>query len=130
MKTFIIILLLVIATLISLGYRAFISPKGVEGSKEVTIQVIVEKEGVNESFSFETDTEFLFQLLEEKQAELGFTYEESDYGPMITGMMNYVADGSQNEYFHIYTNGIDATTGAAEIPLNDGDNYKFELKKW
>lgn len=49
---------------------------------------------------------------------------------MITGMMNYTANESENEYFHIYVNGSDATSGPSEIPLNNNDNYKFELKKW
>jgi len=129
-KTLTIVLLLVVATLVSLGYRTFLSPKGVEGSKEITIQIVVEKEDINESFNFKTDHEFLIELLQDKQEELGFSYEEYDFGPMITSMMNYIADESKNEYFHIYINEQDATLGPAEIPLNDNDNYKFELKKW
>jgi len=129
-KTLTIVLLLVVASLVSLGYKTFLSPKGVEGTKEVTIQIIVEKEDINESFNFKTDHEFLMELLEEKQEELGLSYEEYDFGPMITDMMNYTADQSKNEYFHVYVNEQDATTGTAEIPLSDADNYKFELKKW
>jgi hypothetical protein len=32
------------------GYQAFLAPKGTEGSKEVTIQVVVEKENIDETF--------------------------------------------------------------------------------
>ena len=53
-----------------------------------------------------------------------------ELGSMITGMMNYTADENKNEYFHIYVNELDATSGPDEIPLNNNDHYKFELKKW
>lgn len=129
-KTLTIVLLIVIAALALFGYKTFLSPKGVDGSKDVAIQIVVETEDINESFDFKTDHEFLIELLNENQEELGLTLEEYDFGSMIIGMMNYITDESKNEYFHIYINELDATLGPAEIPLNNNDNYKFELKKW
>lgn len=124
-----IIIVLVLAALGFVGYKAFISPKGVQGAKEVTINIVVEKEGIDETFSYNTDYEFLIQLLEEKQDELGISFQEFDFGKMVAGMMGYEADPA-SEYFHIYINGEDATAGVGEIPLKDGDTYTFELKNF
>ena len=129
-KILIIILLAVIAASAFLGYKTFLSPRGIEGSKNVTIQVIVEKENIDENFNFKTEHEFLIELLNENQADLGLSLKKYELGSMITGMVNYTADENKNEYFHIYVNELDATSGPDEIPLNNNDHYKFELKKW
>jgi len=128
-KIIAIISVLVLAALAFAGYKAFLSPKGVEGAKEVTINIVIEKEGIDKTFTYNTNHEFLIQLLEENKEELGITFEEYDFGKMITGMMGYTVDPN-SEYFHIYVNGEDATTGVAEIPLNDQDSYTFELKNF
>lgn len=128
-KIIAIISVLVLAALAFAGYKAFLSPKGVEGAKEVTINIVIEKEGIDKTFTYNTNHEFLIQLLEENKEELGITFEEFDFGKMITGMMGYTADPT-SEYFHICVNGEDATTGVAEIPLNDQDSYTFELKNF
>lgn len=129
-KSIVILSVLIAAVLLFAGYKTFLSPKGIEGAKEVTIHIINTNENVDERFTYKTDKEFLLELLEEKQEELGAILEESDYGVMITGMMNYVADPAQQEFFHIAINGEDAMTGVAEIPLNDKDVYKFELTNY
>lgn len=129
-KLTIIIVALLVAALLFVGYNYFLAPKGVEGEKEVTIQIINEKEGVDKEFTYNTDHEFLMALLEEHQEELGITFTKFDFGTMITGMMSYEAKESEKEYFHITVNDKDAETGPAEIPVMDGDNYKFELKNY
>lgn len=126
-KKFTLIISILLLTLVAfVGYRVFLSPQGVEGDKEVTIHIINEKEDVDETFTYNTDYEFLLELLEENQEELGVTFEEYDFGTMITGMMNYEAD-ADIEYFHTYINEDDAMTGPGEIPLNNQDKYTFEL---
>lgn len=129
-KILVIVLVVVVAVLALYGYNTFLAPTSIEGDKEVTLEIIIEKEEVDKSFSFNTDLEYLYDLLEENKEELGFAYEESNYGKMLAELINYNADESKNEYFHIYVNGVDATTGMEQIPLNDGDVYKIELKKW
>lgn len=128
-----IIAILVVLALSVVGYfayRHFIVPASSEGEKEVKIHIINDKENVDETFTYNTDHEYLIELLEEKQEELGISFQEYDFGKMVTGMMNYVADANNKEYFHIYVNGEDATTGPGEIPLQDGDTYTFELKTY
>jgi len=129
-KLLVIILIVLGAALVLYGYNQFLAPKAVEGAKEVTIEVVVEKNNIDETFTFNTDHDFLYNLVKEKEEELGAIFKKYDFGTMITGMKGYEADESKNEYFHIYVNGEDATVGPEEIPLKDGDNYKFELKSW
>src|SRR5690554_3834835 len=113
MKKKIIAILAVVIAFVVLyaGYQTFLAPKGTEGSKEVSIQIIIEKEEIDETFTYKTDHEFLTDLLKEKQEELGAIMDSSDYGTMITGMMNYMADVSENEFFLIQINGEDAMVG-------------------
>jgi HD superfamily phosphodiesterase len=132
MKKKIIAILAVVIAFVVLyaGYQAFLAPKGTEGSKEVTIQIIIEKEEIDETFTYKTDHEFLTDLLKEKQEELGAIMDSSDYGTMITGMMNYMADVSENEFFLIQINGEDAMVGTDDTPIQDGDSYNFILSTW
>ncbi|NLJ78627.1 MAG: hypothetical protein GX329_04630, partial [Tissierellia bacterium] len=67
---------------------------------------------------------------EEKQEELGASFEESEFGVMVVGMMDYIVDADKQEFFHIAINGEDAMTGIKEIPLVDGDVYRFELANY
>lgn len=129
-KSIVIISILAVTLLLFAGYKAFLSPKGVEGSKEVTIHIVNENENVDKTFTYKTDHEFLLELLEEEQEELGASFEKYDFGTMVVGMMNYVADDEKQEYFHVYINDEDATTGPGEIPLKDKDVYKFELANY
>lgn len=129
-KTKVILTVLIITLLVFVGYKTFLSPKGVEGAKAVTIRVINKGEDVDKTFEYNTDHEFLLELLEEKEEELGVTFEKYDFGTMVIGMLNYVADPNKQEYFHIYINGEDTVTGPGEIPLTDKDIYTFELSNY
>lgn len=129
-KIMVIIAVIVAALLLWLGYNNFLAPKGIEGEKEVTVTIVNENEDIDKSFTYNTNHEFLFELLDEHEEELGTEYQTSDFGKMITGMMNYTANDAKQEYFHISINGEDAMVGAEEIPLKDGDIYKFELKNY
>lgn len=129
-KSLIIILAIVVAAGLYLGYDKFLSPKAEEGEKEVKIEVVVEKEDINETYTFNTDHEFLLDLLEEKKDELGASFTDYDFGTMVTGMKGYEAQESEQEYFHIIVNDEDAETGPKDIPVKDGDTYKFELRKY
>lgn len=128
-KLIVILAILVIGILLFGGYRTFLSPQAVEGSKEVTIQIIVENEDINKEHKYKTDLEYVLNLLEENKDELGAILTESDFGVYVSGMAEYEADPT-SEYFHIIVNGTDAVVGIAEIPLNDGDVYIFEVRSF
>ncbi|NMB26784.1 MAG: DUF4430 domain-containing protein [Tissierellia bacterium] len=129
-KAIVIISILVITLLLFASYKTFLGPKGIEGAKEVTVHIVNENEDVDKTFKYNTDHGFLLELLEEKQEELGATFETSDLGTMVIGMMNYISDPNKQEFFYITINGEEAMTGVGEIPLNDKDTYKFELTNY
>ena len=128
-KVLIIIGVLLIAGLMGLSYNYFFGPEAVEGEKEVVIQVIIEDEDINESFTYHTDQDFLLDLLKEKEDELGAGFQSFDFGTMVTTMMDYEADSSK-EFFHISINDQSAEVGPDAIPLQDGDKYNFELTEF
>ena len=125
-KLIAVILAVVVFALLFAGYQAFLAPKGAEGSKEVTIQVVVENENIDETLTFKTDHEFLTDLIKEEQEELGASFESTDFGTMITGMMDYTADPN-SEFFLFQVNGEDSMVGTDDTPIQDGDSYKFVL---
>lgn len=129
-KSLIIVIALVLALGLVFAYQTFLSPESVEGAKEVEIQVINEKEDVDKTFTYNTDDEYLIDLLENNKDEIGVTLTDSDFGKMVTAMMDYEAKESEQEFWQIQVNGKDAETGVAEIPLTDGDKYKFELTNY
>jgi hypothetical protein len=129
-KIIAVIAVLALFVLLYAGYNAFLAPKGTEGAKEVTVQVVAEAQGIDKTFTFNTDHEFLTDLLKEKQDELGASLEATEFGTMITGMADYKADAAKNEFFLIQVNGEDAMTGTDDIAIQDGDAYKFVLSKW
>jgi len=108
-----------------LVYRS-LTPQGEEGSKEVTINIIVESENIDYSETFRSDELFLEGLLIEHNDELQVVTEETQYGPMLMGLKGYTADMSK-EFFSIKINGEDAMVGIKEIPVNDKDEYTFEV---
>lgn len=129
-KSIVILSVLIVALLLFGGYKTFLSPEAVEGAKEVSIHIVIENEDIDEEFTYNTDDEFLVELMEENKEELGVSFEESEFGNMVIGMMNYTADPDEQEFFHIAVNGEDAMTGVDEIPLEDEDVYKFELSNY
>ncbi|HCW73248.1 MAG TPA: hypothetical protein DHM90_05015 [Clostridiaceae bacterium] len=121
------VLIILVLLLGGLGlYNAF-APKGSEGSKEVTINIIVESEDINFSESFKSDELYLEGLLKEYSEELDVVTEETQYGPMLMGLKGYSTDITK-EFFNININGEDAMVGIKEIPVNDKDVYTFEVK--
>src|SRR5690554_5556150 len=104
-KILIVGIVIIAALLLFIGYNEFIAEKGTEGAKEVTIEVIIEKENIDESITFITEHKMLVDLMKEKAHELGAGSTESEYGDMVTAMMEYEAAQENNEYFHIRING-------------------------
>ena len=118
------------ALLLFMGYKTFLAPKGVEGTKKVTIQIVNKDKKIDTIYTFKTDHEFLHDLLVENEKKLGATFKKFDFGTMVTGMGNYVAEDAKKEFFSLSVNDVDALTGPQEIPIKDGDKYKFELKNY
>ncbi len=129
-KVLMIILVVVLAGLGLYTYNTYLGPKSVAGEKAVSIQVVIEEQDIGETYNYDTDYGFLYDLLKVNQEELGISFKEYDFGTMLVGIMGYKADESNNEYFHISINGEDALEGPQGIVLNDGDVYKIKLATW
>lgn len=126
-KVIAIIIVIALAAAGVFGYIKFLSPKGIEGEKSVTIIIQVDEEDIDYEGDFDTDEEFLLGLLENEDGELEVEFLNSNFGPMVIGMKGYSAD-QNSEYFHITVNGEDAMVGVSEIPLEEDGIYMFEIK--
>ena len=125
-----ILIVIGVVVIFNVLYNQIFSPQGEEGQKVVEIEIIVEKEDIHERHKYNTEHEFLYGLLREKEQEMGVSFQTYDFGTMVTGMMDYEAQTQKNEYFHMMIDEEDATSGPDEIPLFDGKIYRFELRNY
>ena len=98
-------LLVVLIAAFAIVYGVF-REKPVEGSKEITIEVVNQAEE-SEVYELKTDVEFLRQAMEEAEG-LEFSGQESEYGMMVE-----VVNGE------LCNNGIDTQ------PVEDGDEFQI-----
>ena len=121
------ILLAVLALALVIGIMAGVymgtRPEAVEGAKSVTI-LIVHKDGSEKKLDYQTDLEYLADLLLEKELVTGYASEE--YGFTIESVDGVTADWSVDAaYWALYEGEEYATTSAAGIVLTDGGVYKL-----
>jgi hypothetical protein len=120
------LLVLAAAALLTAGYFQFLAPKPQAGTKSVTVQVVISKNNINQTFRFTTSRSTVADLLQDEQGILKTTTENGPYGLYITGMLGVQADSSK-EYFNIKVDGKDAAVGVSELPLENGKTYRFTL---
>lgn len=107
-----------------LGVYQTFREKPVEGSKEITIEV-VDKSGEILEYEIQTDAEYLFGAMQETK-DLEFEYYESDYGPVITSVNGENADfETDGAYWSILVNGEYGNYGVGEQPIEDGDVFQI-----
>ena len=98
-------------------------PQAVEGAKAVTIEII-HKDGSTKKLEYNTDAEFLADLLLEKELVTGYASEE--YGFTIESVDGVLADWMvDGAYWALYEGEEYATASAAGIVLTDGGVYKL-----
>jgi hypothetical protein len=98
-------------------------PATTEGSKEVTVEVVIPDEDPKE-FTLHTDAEYLREALEEVNLIKG---SESEYGLFITEVNGRVADDSNQEWWCLTKNGQTVNTGVDATPIADGEKYELTL---
>ena len=125
-KKLLAVLVVILLAVGGLGLSRMLAPKGEEGTKEVTVQVLIASENIDFTDSYKTDTLYLEELLKEQADILMPETEDTQFGPMLVGLMGYQAD-TNKEYFNIKINGEDAMVGIKEIPVNEGDVFTFEV---
>lgn len=131
-KIIVIGLVLLVAIAGLYGYNRFFGPDVEKGSKEITVEIVIEKEGIetiNKTFTFKTDTETVYDLLVEKSDKLDPKFLDSDFGKMLTGLMGYEVDGN-SEYLRFDIGEAMSMTGVSDTPVKDGETYRFVLESF
>lgn len=100
------------------------SEKPVEGSKEISIEVINQEEE-SELYELKTDAEFLRQAMEEAEG-LEFSGQESEYGLMVEVVNGESAIyDKDNAYWSFMVNGEYSNYGIDTQPVEDGDAFQI-----
>ena len=125
-----IIIVVLVAIVSMFMYNQYLAPQATKGDKAVTVEVVVESEGIEKIYDLNTDAEYVYDLLMEIQEDIKPEFEEASFGIYITGLEGYTADTTKNEFYAIKVNGVDAVVGVKELPVIDGEVYRFELSTW
>ncbi len=99
-------------------------PKGVEGTKTLTIQVTHGDGNVN-TFTVTTEAEFLGDALMEAGLIQGVN---RDYGIFIQTVDGEFADETQNQFWVYTRDGQQVNYGVDMCPTADGEHYEFIRK--
>lgn len=95
-------------------------PETSEGTKTVTVEVTHSDQTTRE-FTYQTDLEYLGELLEQEGLISG---SEGAYGLFVDTVDGETADyGRDGGWWRLTCNGEDASTGADQVMLRDGDAY-------
>lgn len=122
----ILVVLIVALVLIWTNFRE----KPVEGSKEITIEVVNSKEE-STVYELQTDAKVLEEAMNEAK-EKGFTYEAEDgpYGLSVSMVNSEKADyNTDGAYWAFYVNGEYCSNGISTQPVEDGDAFKIAYEK-
>ena len=108
-------------------YYTKVAPRPQPGQKTVTLELAYG----NKTFTYEdivTDADFVFDFLKEqnKPLNLRFIYQDSVYGPYVTGMMDVSEDKAKGYYYTYLINGEYAPLGISGQTIENGDRLRFE----
>lgn len=121
-KLLLAVVALVAAAALMLGLWMGTRPETVAGGKDITVTVI-HKDASEKVFEYDTDAEYLGQVLLEEELAEG---ETGEYGLMINTVDGETADWSVDQsYWAIFIGEEYATTGADGIALTDGGQYRL-----
>ncbi len=124
-KKHIVALLLAVVLVASMvfAYSAF-SEKPTEGAKEITIEVVDDKEK-STVYEVKTDAEYLIGAMEDAK-DLTFGGSEGQYGFTVNEINGVTADfTASSSYWSFYVNGEYCNYGVSEQPVNDGDAFRI-----
>lgn len=93
-----------------------------EGAKSITVTV-VHADGSSKDFTYDTDAEYLGQVLLAEGLIVG---TEGEYGLMVSTVDGETADYSVDQsYWALYIGEDYAMTGVDQTPIQDGDTFKW-----
>ncbi len=121
-----VVALVAVIAVLAVVYSAF-RAKPVEGSKEITIEVI-DNEQETTAYELRTDAEYLRQAMEEAEG-LTFSGTESEFGLMIDTVNGVYADyNADGAHWSIYVNGEYGQYGIDSQPVLDGDTFTIQYE--
>lgn len=113
---------LIAMAVILLCVYTYTRPAPGEGSKHISVTVI-HGDGSEKSFSYQTDAEYLDEVL---LAEGLIRGEEGAYGLYVTVVDGEEADyGANQSWWCLTKDGAEWMYGASETALADGDSYEW-----
>ena len=98
-------------------------PETAAGDKTIDV-VVVHGDGSEADFQYQTDAEYLGDVLTENGLVEG---TESAYGLFITTVDGETADDSLQQWWCITWEGEMLSTGADQTPIADGEQYELTL---
>ena len=122
-RVLVVVLIAALVACMALAYNKF-REKPVEGSKEITIEV-VDSEEKSTVYELKTDVEYLKEAMDELEKE-GLTYdgEETEYGFSVYTVNGETADFNVDaSYWSFYVNEEYCNYGVSEQPVKDGDAF-------
>ena len=114
---------LVLACLLAAVLYIQTRPETAEGAKTIDV-VVVHGDGTEAAFQYQTDAEYLGEVLVENELAEG---TESAYGLFITTVDGETADDSLQQWWCITRSGEMLSTGADQTPIADGEQYELTL---
>ena len=114
---------LVVACLLAAVLYIQTRPGTTEGAKAIDV-VVVHGDGSEATFQYQTDAEYLGDVLTENGLVEG---TESSYGLFITTVDGETADDSLQQWWCITREGETLSTGADQTPIADGEQYELTL---
>ncbi|MCI6054242.1 DUF4430 domain-containing protein [Dysosmobacter sp.] len=114
---------LVLACLLAAVLYIQTRPETAEGAKTIDV-VVVHGDGTEAAFQYQTDAEYLGEVLVENELVEG---TESAYGLFITTVDGETADDSLQQWWCITRSGEMLSTGADQTPIADGEQYELTL---
>ena len=98
-------------------------PETTAGAKEINV-VVVHADQTENTFTYQTDAEYLADVLLENELVTG---ETGAYGLFITTVDGETADDSKQQWWCITKGGESVTTGADTLPIADEDQFELTL---
>lgn len=116
-----LVLVCVLAGIVAMKFK----PQTVAGEKEVTV-VVVHGDASEETFTYQTDAEYLGEVLLNDGLIAG---ETGQYGLYILTVDGETADDSRQQWWCITKGGEQVNTSVDTTPIQDGDQYELTLKE-
>ena len=125
-KLVITIAVIVVLVAALLAVYAATRPAAAAGGKTITVTV-VHADGTSKDFTYQTDAEYLGEVLVAEGLVEG---EDSEYGLYVTTVNGITADWDADQtYWAFYIDGEYAMTGIDATEIVDGSTYSLVLTK-